>query len=137
MAAPICLALGVAGCSTDDIQFNGGIFDMVGLSDATKTKSGEPKMAERAPLVVPPALDRLPPPGEAPAQNSQLAAIKDHDAEKNKTKEQLKREQAEYCKVHYENAMVHGDDASVAHVEGPLGPCRKSILTAIQDWNEE
>ena len=22
-------------------------------------------------------------------------------------------------------------------VEGPLGPCRKSVLTAIKKWNEE
>ena len=62
------VALGMAGCGSDDIQLNGGIFDAIGLNDA-KPK-GDPKMAERAPLVVPPSLDRLPPPGEA--QESQV-----------------------------------------------------------------
>ena len=64
--SPLCLAFAAGGCGTDDIQFNGGLFDMVGLSDAAKakTKSGDPKVAERAPLVVPPSLQRLPPPGE-------------------------------------------------------------------------
>ncbi len=48
LAAPACLAVSVAGCSTDDIQFNGGIFDAVGLSDASKSSGGEPPMAARA-----------------------------------------------------------------------------------------
>lgn len=130
MVAPVCLALGVAGCSTDDIQFNGGIFDAVGLSDATKTKAGDPKMAERAPLVVPPKLDRLPAPGEAAPQSPQLAAIKDPDEEKKRTQEQLEKEQAEYCEKNYNE-----HDPSTDSVEGPLGPCRKSILTAIKKWN--
>ncbi|MCK9910487.1 hypothetical protein MXD81_15180, partial [Microbacteriaceae bacterium K1510] len=51
------LTLALAACGTDDIQFNGGIFDAVGLSDNSKAKSGDPKLAERAPLVVPPTLD--------------------------------------------------------------------------------
>mgnify|MGYP000633006020 CR=1 FL=1 len=73
LAAPACLAVSVAGCSTDDIQFNGGIFDAVGLSDASKSSGGEPQMADRAPLVVPPKIDRLPAPGEAPPPGTQLA----------------------------------------------------------------
>ncbi|HEY8248058.1 MAG TPA: hypothetical protein VIG38_12355, partial [Hyphomicrobium sp.] len=67
-----CLTVGIAGCGTDDIQFNGGVFDAIGLNDAKK--SGDPKLAERAPLVVPPSLDRLPAPGEAPPP-SQIAGI--------------------------------------------------------------
>ena len=86
------LALGVAGCGTDDIQFNGGIFDAVGLNDAKKTS--DPKLAERAPLVVPPSLDRLPAPGEAP-QPTQIADIKDPDAEKHKSREEMEKAQAE------------------------------------------
>ncbi len=54
------LALAAGGCGADDIQFNGGLFDMVGLSDEAKSKTphGDPKMAERAPLVVPPTIGR-------------------------------------------------------------------------------
>jgi hypothetical protein len=128
-----CLTLGIAGCGTDDIQFNGGIFDAVGLSDNSKSKGGDPKMAERAPLVVPPTLDRLPPPGEAPPQ-TQIADIKDPDAQKKLSHAELEAKQAEYCKVNYENVKARGDD-SADSAEGPLGPCRKSVLTAIKKWN--
>lgn len=135
LALAASLSLGVAGCSGDDIQFNGGIFDAVGLSDAGKTKGGDPKMAERAPLVVPPSLDRLPTPGEA-APSAQIADIKDPDEEKKLSQAELQAKQDEYCKVNYEQPLSRGDE-SVTSVEGPLGPCRKSILTAVKKWNEE
>jgi hypothetical protein len=128
-----CLTVGVAGCGTDDIQFNGGIFDAVGLSDAGKSKSGDPKMAERAPLVVPPSLDRLPPPGDG-APPSQIADIKDPDAAKAVSRAELEAKQAEYCKVNYDNVKARGDD-SADSATGPLGPCRKSVLTAVKKWN--
>ena len=129
-----CLALGVAGCGSDDIQLNGGIFDAVGLNDTKK--SGDPKLAERAPLVVPPSLDRLPAPGEAP-QPAQIADIKDADEQKKLSQADMEAKQAEYCKVNYDQAIAHGDEASAANAEGPMGPCRKSVLTAIKKWNGE
>ena len=129
-----CLALGVAGCGSDDIQLNGGIFDAIGLNDTKK--SGDPKLAERAPLVVPPSLDRLPAPGEAP-QPAQIADIKDPDAMKKLSQADLEAKQAEYCKVNYDQAIAHGDEATAANAEGPMGPCRKSVLTAIKKWNGE
>ena len=122
----------------DDVQFNGGLFDMVGLSDSAKAKlkSGDPKIAERAPLVVPPSLERLPPPGEpAQAPDQQLAAIQDPDAVKKASKEELERKQAEYCKVNYEQAMGRGDETTALAAEGPLGPCRPSVMNSIKKWN--
>lgn len=136
LVAALCVALGAAGCAMDDVQFNGGIFDAVGLSDSTKTKSGDPKIAERAPLVVPPTLDKLPQPaaeGETPP-DAQIAGIQDADAAKQASQEELERQQAEYCEKHYEIPKRMGDD-SADSAEGPLGPCRKSVLTAIQKWN--
>jgi len=121
----------------DDVQFNGGIFDAVGLSDSTKTKSGEPKIAERAPLVVPPTLDSLPQPAEGEQPAAQIAGIQDPDAAKQASKEELERKQAEYCKVNYEQAIAHGDETTALNAVGPLGPCRKSALTAFQKWNSE
>ena len=129
-----CLALGLAGCGSDDIQLNGGIFDAIGLNDTKK--SGDPQLAERAPLVVPPSLDRLPAPGEAP-QPAQIADIKDPDAMKKLSQADLEAKQAEYCKVNYDQAIAHGDEATAANAEGPMGPCRKSVLTAIKKWNQE
>lgn len=129
------LGLSAAGCSMDDVQFNGGVFDMVGLSDSSreKTKSGDPKLAERPPLVVPPALDRLPPPVEED-QSPQITGIKDPDKEKSASKAALEQEQAEYCEKNYEIPKRMGD-ASADSAEGPLGPCRPSALNALKNWS--
>ena len=134
-ALAVCLTLGVAGCSADDIQFNGGIFDAVGLSDSSKAKSADTKVAERPGLVVPPSLDRLPPPGEAAPPSDQLATLKDPDAMKKVSHEELERQQAAYCKVNYEDAKVRGDDTTATNATGPLGLCRPSALTAIKKIN--
>ncbi len=104
-----CLTLGIAGCGSDDIAFNGGIFDAVGLSDAGKAKTGDPKMAERAPLVVPPSLDRLPAPGEA-APSAQIADIKDPDEEKKLSRAEQEAKQDEFCKKNYEDPLARGDE---------------------------
>jgi len=136
MVVASALALGAAGCSMDDVQFNGGVFDMVGLSDSARAKSssGDPKIAARAPLVVPPELDKLPPPGAKAPEDPKLAGIKDPDSEKVASQEELQRKQAEYCKEHYEIPKRMGDD-SADSAEGPLGPCRPSVLTAVKKWN--
>ena len=135
-ALAACLTVALAGCGTDDIQFNGGIFDAVGLSDSAKVKSHDPKLAERAPLVVPPSLDRLPPPGQGtePA-NQQIADIKDPDAMKKASREEREAAQAEFCKKNYEEVKRRGDD-SADSVVGPAGPCRPSVLTAIKNYNK-
>jgi hypothetical protein len=138
LAVALCVALGAAGCSMDDVQFNGGLFDAVGLSDSAKAKlrSGDPKVAERAPLVVPPALDKLPVPGEQPqAQDQNIAGIKDPDEVKKVSQAELERKQAEYCKVNYEDAKGRGDETTALNATGPLGPCRQSVLSSIKKWN--
>ena len=42
----------------------------------------------------------------------------------------------EFCKKNYEDPLARGDESATS-VVGPLGPCRKSILTAVKKWNEE
>ena len=129
------LMLLVAGCSADDIEFNGKLFDAVGLGG--KTKSAEPKLAARTPLVLPPNLERLPEPGTAPeAVASDVAALNDPDKQAQTSKAELERQQAEYCKVHYEQAKQHGDQTGADLAVGPAGPCKGSVLTAIEKWNK-
>jgi hypothetical protein len=123
------LALLAAGCSADDIEFNGALFNAVGLNN--KATSKEPKLAARAPLVLPPNLERLPEPGSAPETTSDVAALNDPDKMAQVSKEELERQQAEYCKVNYEIPKAHGEDSADAAV-GPLGPCRPSVLNAFK-----
>lgn len=132
-AALLPLLLLATGCSGDDIQLEGKIFDAMGMNSPTQ-RSAEPKMKERAPLVVPPSLDRLPEPGQQSESLSQdLAAINDPDRTAKQSRADLERQQAEYCKEHYELAKARGDaDADLAR--GPLGECRASILTSIGKW---
>lgn len=135
-AAALLSALVISGCSADDVELNGKIFDVVGLNSG-KTKSAEPKMAARAPLVMPPSPDRIPEPGLPPeGQAAEVAALADPDVVAKTSRAELERQQAEYCKVNYEQAKARGDnDADSA--SGPLGPCRGSVLTAIQKWNSD
>ncbi len=123
------------GCAMDDVEFNGGLFNAVGLG-GNKVKSAEPKMAQRAPLVVPPTLDRIPEPGAPPETvANDVASLDDPDKKAKTTQADLERQQAEYCKKNYEDAKAHGDETAADLATGPLGPCRGSVLTAIKKWN--
>lgn len=129
-------ALAMLGGCADEIQLQGKVFDAVGLGANSQKSSEEPKLAARAPLVLPPNNDRIPEPGQPPeAAATDVASLNDPDKKAVLSKAELEKKQAEYCKVHYEDARSRGDDnADLA--EGPLGPCRKSVLTAIEQWNK-
>jgi hypothetical protein len=134
-ASIFCCAIALAGCSADDVELNGKIFDAVGLNQKQSTR--EPKLAERAPLVMPPDLARVPEPGTPPeAVANEVAALQDPDTVAKTSQKELERKQAEYCKVNYELAKAHGDNnADLA--SGPLGPCKGSVITAIQKWTSD
>lgn len=127
-------AAALAGCSPGDIQFNGKIFDAVGLNN----QSSGPKVVpikERQGLVVPPSLDKLPEPGSGQTPDVALADVKDPDNVKKVSQADLERQQAAYCKEHYELAKMRGD-LSADNAKGPLGPCRGSIFSSLQSWNK-
>lgn len=132
-AAAVLLSAGLSGCGFDDVQFNGKIFDAVGMNTSSVKK--EPVIAARQPLVVPPGLESLPPPGSGKEQQPNLADVKDYDAARTTSKEEVEKQQAEYCKKNYTDALARGDSTADL-AEGPLGPCRASVLTAIQKWNK-
>jgi hypothetical protein len=126
------LLMAFGGCSADDIQLEGKVFDAVGIGKNSKSKRGEPQLATRSPLVMPPNLERLPQPGTQPGGEAvDVAAINDPDKKLEVNQAELQRQQAEYCKVHYEQAIAHGDRDGADLAEGPMGPCRGSALSAI------
>lgn len=52
--------LALAGCA-DSIEYNGKVFDMLGVNSTTKPRDA--RVSDRAPLVLPPDAKRLPTPG--------------------------------------------------------------------------
>lgn len=131
LLAPFGAALlAVSGCGFDGVQLNGKIFDAVGLNDTSAPK--EPKLAARQPLVVPPGLEALPPPGSGKPNQPELA-VQDVDAKRGVSKSELQRQQQAYCKVNYEDAKARGD-ATADSASGPLGSCHPSILTGVKNW---
>ncbi len=134
-AAVMVAALCLGACSPGEVEFQGKLFELAGMNNVGKRGSSA-KIAERSGLVVPPDLQRLPDPNQPPAVNSGdavLATINDPDQAKVKDKAELERQQAEICGDKYELAKMRGDpDADL--ISGPLGPCRKSVLTGLGKW---
>jgi hypothetical protein len=129
------MLLAVAGCAPDEVELNGSLFNAVGLNQ--KAKTTEPKLAERQPLVLPPNLNRVPEPGRPPeAAAADVAALNDPDKIKKTSQAELERQQAEYCKVHYEYAKAHGDETGADLATGPLGLCKGSVLTSLTNWTK-
>lgn len=120
-------ALSLSACSAGDVQLNGKVFDAIGGLVGSSGGNEDAKIAPRAGLVVPPALDRLPEPGSAAVPDGDLAQIADFDRKKVVDQSALEAKQREYCKVNYEQAKQRGDQ-SADMATGPLGPCRQSAL---------
>lgn len=125
-------AVGLAGCGgVDDVQLNGKIFDAVGFNSSGTKKT--PQLATRSPLIVPPGLEKLPEPGSgAPSTTASIDGVQDHDAKRQTSQDDLERQQVAYCKVHYEDAKIHGDQDAVL-ATGPLGPCQQSAFSALKN----
>ncbi|MDX2289026.1 MAG: hypothetical protein NW217_09425 [Hyphomicrobiaceae bacterium] len=126
VGACVCVLL-LAGCSAGDVEFNGKLFEMAGLTGTSERTT--PKVAERTPLVVPPDLARLPEPGSVndPGEAT-LAAINDPDRVSQVSADELARRQAAYCKENYELPKMRGIP-DLEDVTGPAGPCRTSALS--------
>lgn len=126
-------ALSLGGCGGfDGVQLNGKIFDAMGINNESAPR--EPKMAQRTGLVVPPSTGSLPEPGSGQSTAAaDVAALQDPDKVAQVSEAEKQRQQDEYCKVHYEQAKQRGDDnADLA--EGPLGPCKGSVMSALKQW---
>lgn len=127
-------AVAVSGCGlgVGDIELQGGVFDALGVGTNSKQASRDDvKLKPRAPLVLPPGVERLPSPGTSvAAADPELLTIQDPDQVVTQDRAELEKAQKEYCDKHYQEYQSGSE-----FVSGPLGPCRKSVMTAIQKWN--
>ena len=96
--AAVCAPLLLGGCSgIDGIDLNGKIFDWMGVSSASQVKN-EPQMTDRAPLVVPPSVTRLPEPGSGQVSSQDLAALNDPELQKQAKAAERQRMHEAYCR---------------------------------------
>lgn len=118
-------ALALSGCA-DGVALNGGLFDAIGISDSAlaNNKYSEPKLADRAPLVLPPDAGRLPEPGSGRAaeegdMNWPVAPEQRKVAEA-KEKERL---HLAYCRGEIEWQKRALDPGNSSAPKSPYGPC--------------
>lgn len=122
-AAIVASALALSGCGgIDGIDLNGKIFDMLGVSAASQVKT-EPKMADRAPLVVPPSVTRLPEPGSGKTEAEAVAALNDPELRKQAAAKERERLHQAYCRgeIQWKDKAFKPDDAGA--YRSPYGPC--------------
>lgn len=132
-AVLLSVAVIVSGCGlgVGDVELNGGVFDALGVgSNSKKTSRNDVKLKPRAPLVLPPGVERLPAPDTSvAAADPELLTIQDPDEVVKVDRVALEKAQEEYCNKNYREY-----EAGSEFVKGPLGPCRKSVMTAVKKW---
>jgi len=119
------LALGGCG-GVDGVGLNGAVFDWMGISEsAMSKKNADPKVAERAPLVLPPnGTASLPEPGSG--RSPEAGDINfPNDPEQKKLADAKKREQEHmaYCRgeKNWQGQALRPDDPN--NRKSPYGPC--------------
>lgn len=122
--------LALTACAPGDVEMNGKVFDLVGIGSGSAARNKNPTIAERAPLVMPPSLERLPSPETGSTSQAEAGFPIDPEQRGVMSKSEVERRQAEYCKVNYHQAIALGDHAKAAGAVGPLGPCAPSVLKA-------
>jgi hypothetical protein len=104
----------------EGVELNGKLFDWMGVSGSSQA-SREPKMAERAPLVVPPSVTRLPEPGSGKVASDEVAALNDPEQRKLAAAKERERLHLAYCRgeVQWREKALDPDASN----KSPYGPC--------------
>jgi len=126
LAAAFCAALTMAlsGCA-DGVELNGKVFDFLGISPAALEASRrEPKLAERAPLVMPPDAKRLPDPGATASIGEQANWPVDPEQKKLAAAQERERLHLAYCRgdIQWKERALNSKDGSGTNLS-PYGPC--------------
>src|SRR5262245_60011249 len=115
----------LGGCA-HGIELKGKVFDLLGGSPAGPEASPrEAKLAERAPLVMPPDAKRLPDPGSAPATATDQANWPtDPEQRKLAAAQERERLHLAYCRgdIQWKERAFNSKDGSGTNLS-PYGPC--------------
>src|SRR5262245_47319676 len=124
-ATAVASALSLTACSgVDGVELNGKLFDVMGISSAAQqARTTEPKMADRAPLVVPPDTKRLPEPGSGQTTSSEVAALNDPERRKLAAAKERERLHLAYCRgeIQWKERALDPDQQGANR--SPYGPC--------------
>lgn len=125
LSAVVAAALALSACAGEGLQLEGKIFDWMGVSaSALEGSKAEPKMADRAPLVVPPNVNRLPEPGSGqPTANTDIAALRDPDQRKQAAAKERERLHLAYCRGEKQWKEKAHDPTAMGANRSPYGPC--------------
>ncbi len=118
-------SLALSGCA-DGIALNGAVFDWMGISEnALSQKNSEPKLAERAPLVLPPNAERLPEPGSGvAAETGDMNWPTDADQRKVAQAKEREKLHLAYCRGEIEwQKKALDPNNPVNQNKSPFGPC--------------
>ncbi|MFM9943301.1 MAG: hypothetical protein ACKVP7_27870 [Hyphomicrobiaceae bacterium] len=131
LGALAALPMALAGCAGGEgVQFEGKIFEAVGLAGDGAGQKVEPKTQPRAPLVLPPDAQRLPDPGSvaAPVIADQQWPV-DRDARRVADADARKAQQKKYCEDGNWKDKAHRKEIEAA--KGPHGSCNGDIFSFI------
>jgi hypothetical protein len=127
-------AIGLGGC--DSVALEGKMFDWMGISgSALDEKRRDPKMAERAPLVVPPNVARLPEPGSGKTGSDDVAALNDPELKKQAAAKERERLHLAYCRGEIQWKEKAFDPSSGAN-RSPYGPCPGLFSGTLNNLNK-
>jgi len=116
--------LALSGCA-DGVELNGKVFDFLGISPAALEASRrEPKLAERAPLVMPPDAKRLPDPQSTASVGEQTNWPVDPEQKKLAAAQERERLHLAYCRgdIQWKERALNSKDGSGTNLS-PYGPC--------------
>jgi hypothetical protein len=119
--AGIIAPLALGGC-VDGVELNGKVFDWMGISAASQQKA-EPKMEDRAPLVVPPSVTRLPEPGSGKTTFEDVASLNDPELKKQAAAKERQRLHEAYCRGEIQWKDKAFKPQEVGAYKSPYGPC--------------
>jgi hypothetical protein len=131
LAAGCAALLSLAGCSGSDsgVELNGKIFDAVGMSGGSKSRS-EPKLAERAPLVPPPKVAALPVPDSGQGTSGHMAWPNDPDRQRSAAAANSKQALDKKCKDPMIGRPEHERSERDAQCRAEQG----SLLSSVTGW---
>lgn len=126
-ASAVLASLALTGCGFGDVEFNGAVFEYMGLANNGKSRE-EPKLPPRAGIVLPPDTAKLPEPGSADVAAAPPGEAWPVDPEQSKVAaaEELDRKHEAFCRDALWRARAAGQ--TDAQITGPKGSCNPSIL---------